>query len=320
MNQVNQSFVERTQAALGRPLCAGTVQVLQVNLGLLCNLSCQHCHVQAGPKREEMMDRSTLDQLVRLAKSRPPVLVDVTGGAPELHPLLQSLVLELAPIQVQVRTNLTALLLPQAQGMAEFFAAHKVALVASLPCYSEANVDKQRGQGTFAGSIEVLQKLNRLGYGVEPSLSLQLIYNPGGPSLPPSQAKLEADYKAKLAQDFGVVFTKLACMTNMPIGKFQKRLVQDGKDLEYLRLLSHSYNQATLPQVMCRHQLHVSWDGTLHDCDFNYALGLGVQGPLTHLAQLSSLAEMDLRPIATGNHCFGCTAGSGSSCGGSLTG
>ncbi|OGG99484.1 MAG: hypothetical protein A2600_01895 [Candidatus Lambdaproteobacteria bacterium RIFOXYD1_FULL_56_27] len=305
---------------MGRPLCAGKVQVLQVNLGLLCNLSCQHCHVQAGPKREEMMSRSTLDQLVHLAQSRPPGLVDLTGGAPELHPLLQQFILALAPIPVQVRTNLTALLLPQAQGMAEFFAAHKVGLVASLPCYTEANVERQRGKGAFGDSIEALRLLNRLGYGVEENLSLQLIYNPGGPSLPPAQTKLEADYKTRLAQDFGVSFTKLACMTNMPIGKFQKRLVQDGKDLEYFQLLTHSYNQATLPQVMCRHQLHVSWDGTLHDCDFNYALGLTAQGPLTNLSQLSSLAELDLRPITTGNHCFGCTAGSGSSCGGALTG
>ncbi|MDT8446271.1 MAG: arsenosugar biosynthesis radical SAM protein ArsS [bacterium] len=319
MNLVNPTFFQRAEQVSPQFLTAERPRILQINLGLKCNLACVHCHVQAGPKRTEEMSWATMQQLAEWAQDRGIRQVDLTGGSPELHPHIRDFVDALSPKPVQLRTNLTALLLPEAAGLAQFFAQRKVGLVASLPCYSQRNVDQQRGKGTFEASIDAMRMLNALGYGLNPELPLTLVYNPGKATLPPAQAALEADYHQKLDQDFGVHFTGLSCITNMPIGHFRRRLAAEGKEVEYLGLLADSFNEATLPAIMCRHQIHVSWDGTLHDCDFNYALGLPILKERNQLGQIS-LDELASRPIRTGDHCYGCTAGAGSSCGGALAG
>lgn len=319
MNQVNPSFSARATEVSPNLLRAERPRILQVNVGLTCNLTCTHCHVQAGPKRKEQMGWGTMARLAEWAQDPGIELVDITGGSPELNPHIRDFIKALAPTQVQLRTNLTALLLPETQGMAEFLAENRVGLVASLPCYSQANVDGQRGPGVFAQSIAALELLNSLGYGNRPELPLTLVYNPGKASLPPAQAALEQDYKQRLYQDFGLEFTSLSCITNMPIGHFRRRLAAEGAEQAYLDLLAGSFNEATLPAIMCRHQIHVSWDGQLHDCDFNYALGQSILGPQQQVGQ-TDLDGLAGRPIRTGDHCFGCTAGAGSSCSGALAG
>ena len=319
MNPVNLSFTEHSTQALGHAIEATGISVLQINLGLLCNLSCTHCHVQAGPTRKEMMSWETMQGLVQLSTNPEIQLIDLTGGAPELHPHIKPFIQAVAPKKTQLRTNLSALLLSETEGMDQFLADHQVGLVASLPCYSESNVDQQRGKGTFEQSITVLQRLNRLGYGIQPDLPLTLVYNPNGPSLPPEQKALESAYKQQLKEQWDIEFTSLSCMTNMPIGKFQKQLKQQQTDQDYLSMLVENFNPDTLSSVMCRSQIHVSWDGTLHDCDFNYALKLPILGDSSQLSQID-LTQLNRRLIRTENHCFGCTAGSGSSCGGALSG
>jgi radical SAM/Cys-rich protein len=299
---------------------------LQVNLGYKCNQSCLHCHVNAGPTRTEMMDATTLALIPRVLRSRAIETLDLTGGAPELHEGFRGLVREARSLGVRVidRCNLTILLEPGHEDLAAFLAAQQVAVVASLPCYSIENVDRQRGSGVFDKSILALRALNDLGYGrVGTGLVLDLVYNPQGASLPPPQAALEADYKRELRLRFGIEFTSLYTITNMPIQRFGSMLISKGRFEDYVRLLKHHHNPANLSSVMCRSLLSVDYRGYLYDCDFNQQLGLPVRngapgGQRPHLSDLLD-ADPSGQGIRVADHCFGCTAGSGSSCGGSLT-
>ncbi len=313
-------FEKRVKAVAGDALCSLDVEILQVNLGLKCNQECHHCHLEASSQRQEMMDWRTMEWVLEAAREARCQLVDLTGGAPELNPHFRrfSRTLRERSYPVQVRTNLTALLEPGFEDLADFFRDHQIQLVASMPCYLEENVRAPRGKGVYAKSIAALQRLNALGYGRQSDLPLNLVYNPGGPFLPPSQGGLEDDYRRELRERFGIFFTRLLTITNMPLGRFQKELRRHQQEQQYLQLLRTSFNPQTIPGLMCRHQLSVGWDGTLYDCDFNLALGL----PVNHGApdNIRSFRAPDLRSrrIVTGEHCFACTAGSGSSCRGAL--
>lgn len=297
-----------------------TTGTIQVNIGLKCNLECGHCHVISSPHRKEMMDWKTMGHVIAAAEKAQAKLVDITGGAPEMHPLFRRFVTTLREKEfpVLVRTNLTILLEPGFETVPDFFRTQEVQLCASLPCYLEGNVDKQRGTGVFEGSIKALKILNSYGYGIEPHLPLNLVYNPVGPTLPPDQAELEADYQQELRSRFGIEFTDLLTITNMPIGRFRSDLKREKQLEAYSQLLRDSFNPMTLEGLMCRHQINIGWDGRLYDCDFNLAIKLPVGSDLPqHITDF----EADLfarRRIVTGGHCFGCTAGSGSSCGGAL--
>ncbi len=301
--------------AVGGELRGASIQTVQVNIGLTCNLACHHCHVESSPKRTEQMTRETMLLVLDAAERAGARIIDITGGAPEMIGDFRWFVAEARDrgFRVMVRTNLTILLADGYTDLPEFFRDNRVHLVASLPCYSEKNVDKQRGKHVFTESIEAIGRLNAIGYGIDPDLPLDLVYNPLGPSLPPDQAKLEADYRRELDQRFGIRFTRLITITNMPIGRFLHDLERDGRAEDYGRLLRDSFNPATVEPLMCRHQLHVSYDGTLYDCDFNYALGLSCG----HIREFDPDSWLNRR-IVTGEHCFGCTAGCGSSCGGAL--
>ncbi|MDP1739761.1 arsenosugar biosynthesis radical SAM (seleno)protein ArsS [Polaromonas sp.] len=298
------------------------LDTLQVNLGYKCNQSCLHCHVNAGPNRTEMMDADTLALIPQVLAARGLGTLDLTGGAPELHEGFRDLVRSARAQGVRVidRCNLTILFEPGQEGLAEFLAEQGVDIVASMPCYSAANVDKQRGEGVFDLSIAALQKLNQLGYGQSGSgLSLNLVYNPQGASLPPDQQALQADYKRELLAHFGIVFNELFALTNMPIQRFGSTLVSKGTFDSYMELLKGSFQEQNLAGVMCRNTVSVDWQGWLSDCDFNQQLGLplGTSGLQRHLRDLLS-AGIDEQPIRVAGHCFGCTAGQGSSCGGAL--
>jgi radical SAM/Cys-rich protein len=301
------------------------LQTLQVNLGYRCNQSCLHCHVNAGPTRTEMMTRDTMaDVLAFLGVSRVRRL-DLTGGAPELNPHFRDLVLRSRELGVHVmdRCNLTVLEEPGQEGLAEFLAAQKVEVVASLPCYLEDNVDRQRGKGVFDKSIRALRRLNGIGYGVEGSgLVLSLVYNPQGAALPPPQPELEADYRQILREVHGVRFSALYTMTNMPIQRFGSTLVSKGGFNDYMALLRTAHRDENLGSVMCRSLISVDWQGYVYDCDFNQMLGLPLMLEGRAKPHLSELIGRDLagNPIAVRDHCFGCTAGQGSSCGGALGG
>ncbi|KAF0099055.1 MAG: radical SAM protein [bacterium] len=292
---------------------------LQVNLGYRCNQSCLHCHVNAGPKRTEMMDDAQVDLIPRVLAARGLVSLDLTGGAPELHGRFRWLVRAARDLGVKVidRCNLTILSEPGHEDLADFLAEQGLEVVASLPCYLEDNVDTQRGKGVYARSIAGLQRLNALGYGQPGSgLVLNLVYNPGGPSLPPAQAGLEAAYKRELAERHGIVFDRLYSLANMPILRFGSTLLSRGQFHDYLALLKASHNPANLDGVMCRELVSVDWRGRLYDCDFNQMLGLAMEGPAT-LADLLDADPADAT-IRVAGHCYGCTAGQGSSCGGAL--
>lgn len=297
---------------------------LQVNLGYRCNQTCLHCHVNAGPNRKEMMDIKTLDLIPSVLASNGITTLDLTGGAPELHEQFRSLVLAARGLGVKVidRCNLTILFEPGQEDLAEFLAENKVEVVASLPCYSLANVDKQRGEGVFDKSIAALQKLNQLGYGKDGSgLVINLVYNPQGPSLPPDQVKLQADYKRELFNHFGIVFNELFALANMPIQRFGSTLISKGQFNDYLRLLKDNFSSVNLENVMCRNLISVDWQGYLYDCDFNQQLGLPLPGSnLNNKPHLRDLLSEDTegRMIRVAEHCYGCTAGQGSSCGGAL--
>ena len=298
------------------------LDTLQVNLGYKCNQSCLHCHVNAGPNRTEMMDAETLALIPQVLAARGLRTLDLTGGAPELHEGFRELVriARAQGVRVIDRCNLTVLFEPGQEGLAEFLAAQGVDIVASMPCYSAANVDKQRGEGVFDLSIAALQKLNQLGYGQSgSSLSLNLVYNPQGPSLPPGQQALQADYKRELLAHFGIVFNELFALTNMPIQRFGSTLVSKGTFETYMDLLKGSFQPQNLAGVMCRNTVSVDWQGWLSDCDFNQQLGLplGTSGLQRHLRDLLSTV-IDDQPIRVAGHCYGCTAGQGSSCGGAL--
>lgn len=300
-----------------------TLQTLQVNLGYLCNQSCQHCHVNAGPNRTELMDRETIDLVLQVLDKHPVSLLDLTGGAPEMNPYFRDLVAgaRARGVTVMDRCNLTILSEPGYEDLAAFLAEHQVQVTASMPCYSPANVDKQRGQGVFDRSISGLQTLNRLGYGIAGSgLELNLVYNPLGPSLPPPQAALEADYKRELKSHFGIDFTQLFTITNMPIQRFGAVLLSQGQFEDYMQLLKDAYRAENLETVMCRSLLSVDYQGYLYDCDFNQMLQLPAQGSNNERAHLRQLLtqNIDNTVIRVGEHCYGCTAGQGSSCGGAL--
>lgn len=310
--------VRQTTGGSLRP--APRIDTLQVNIGLRCNLACLHCHVESGPKREEAMSRETLDAVLRALEATRAATVDITGGAPEMHPNFRWFVDEVLArgARVMVRTNLTILLEPGYTDLPRWFADRHVHLVASLPCYTADNVDRQRGRGTYDGSIEALRALNAVGYGVHDDLPLDLVYNPGGASLPGPQGALEHDYRRELDERFGLRFSRLLTITNMPIGRFERDLARDGRAETYGALLRQAFNPATVDGLMCRHQLHVAWDGSLSDCDFNYALGLPVAATAGRNIRTLDLSRFLARRIVTGGHCFGCTAGAGSSCGGAL--
>ena len=299
---------------------------LQVNLGYRCNQSCVHCHVNAGPNRTEMMDAETMALIPQVLAARGIGTLDLTGGAPELHPDFRELVRAARALGVKVidRCNLTILFEPGQEGLAEFLAEHEVEVVASLPCYSMDNVDRQRGKGVFDKSIAGLQRLNALGYGREGSgRVLNLVYNPQGAVLPPPQPALEADYKRELGAHFGIVFNSLFALANMPIQRFGSMLISKGQFNGYLRLLKDNHRDANLAQVMCRSLISVDWLGRLYDCDFNQQLDLpmggGAEAGRRHLRDLLQ-ADADGAPIRVAEHCYGCTAGNGSSCGGALGG
>ncbi|MDM7951714.1 MAG: arsenosugar biosynthesis radical SAM protein ArsS [Cyanobium sp. CZS 25K] len=301
----------------------GRLDTLQVNLGYRCNQSCSHCHVNAGPSRTEMMDPQTIALVPAVLRARGLTSLDLTGGAPELHPEFRALVRQARALGASVidRCNLTILSEPGQEDLASFLAHEQVKVVASLPCYSADNVDRQRGDGVFARSLSGLRQLNALGYG-DPSsgLELDLVYNPQGPNLPPPQAALEADYRRELADRFGLRFNRLFTITNMPIQRFAAVLRQQGQLESYMAQLRQHHNPANLAQVMCRTTLSVDWQGFLYDCDFNQMLGLpaGSGRPRAHLRQLLE-QDPEGERIAVAEHCFGCTAGAGSSCGGALS-
>ena len=299
------------------------LETLQVNLGYKCNQSCLHCHVNAGPNRTEMMDQDTVRLVLNVLEDRQIKTLDLTGGAPELNENFRALVQKARRMGVRVidRCNLTILSEPGQEGLAEFLAVQGVEVTASLPCYTPSNVDRQRGDGVFERSIAGLQMLNALGYGRQGfGLTLNLVYNPQGPVLPPAQGPLEADYKRELWQHFGIEFNQLFAITNMPVQRFGSTLVSKGSFEGYMQLLKESYRPENLPTVMCRSLLSVDWQGYLYDCDFNQMLGMP--------AALGSAARPHLRDLLTAdalgtairvaNHCYGCTAGQGSSCGGAL--
>jgi radical SAM/Cys-rich protein len=302
------------------------VTTLQVNVGKLCNQACHHCHVEAGPKRTEIMRRETAERVVHVLEASSGIeLVDITGGAPELNPSFRFLVEQarLRGRRVIDRCNLTVLLEPGQEDLPPFLARQGVHIVASLPCYGPENVEKQRGKGVFDGSIEALLLLNGLGYGKPGSgLELDLVYNPVGASLPPAQPQLEARYKEELARRFGIVFGRLLTITNMPIRRFAHMLEREGKRDAYMALLVNHFNPSTVPGLMCRSLVSVGWDGALYDCDFNQMLemplGAGEDGARLTIWDLDQLGALAGRRIATASHCFGCTAGSGSSCSGAL--
>ncbi len=305
------------------PIRRQRLDTLQVNLGYKCNQSCLHCHVAAGPNRTEMMDAEQVALVLQVLKARGIGTLDLTGGAPELNPLFRHLVRSARALGVKVidRCNLTILSEPGFEDLADFLAAQGVEVTASLPCYSPANVDRQRGDGVFDRSIAGLRQLNALGYGQDGSeLVLNLVYNPQGAVLPPPQGPLEADYKRELLLHFGVRFNQLFALTNMPIQRFGSTLVSKGTFQSYLHLLRGAYRPENLGTVMCRSMISVDWQGDLYDCDFNQMLGLRAhvsRKPQAHLRDLLQHDPAD-EPIRTAEHCYGCTAGQGSSCGGAL--
>ncbi len=297
-------------------------EILQINIGLRCNQQCVHCHVNSSPKRTEKMDEATIAAVYDYIKNSDVHTLDITGGAPELHPQFRELVVKVKALNVNVidRCNLTILGEPGHEDLAEFLAEQQVDIVASLPCYQRENVDNQRGKGVFESSIEGLQKLNRLGYGKpESRLNLHLVYNPQGPDLPPAQAALEADYKKTLMQDFGIHFNQLFTLSNMPINRFGSTLVSKGLFHDYISLLKKSHDDSNLDNVMCRNMVSVDWQGFIYDCDFNQMLGLNLMNARKKL-HISSLKNNSLEgnAIRVLDHCYGCTAGQGSSCGGAL--
>ena len=294
---------------------------LQINVGKLCNQACTHCHVDAGPKRTEIMTWETMSKIIQWAKFSQIKSVDITGGAPELNPDFRQFVSALRELDIKVisRCNLTVLFEPGQNDLAQWYADNSIQLICSLPCYTSANTDKQRGKGVFVKSIKALQLLNDVGYGSDPKLNLDLVYNPGGAFLPPDQKQLESDYKEKLFNDYKIIFNQLYALANLPVSRFEHSLTRDGEFEDYMQLLLDNFNPHTIDSVMCKSLISVDWTGKVYDCDFNQMLEL----PLADKSD-SYLWELDAdslsnEKIATRYHCFGCTAGAGSSCGGALS-
>ena len=306
------------------PIRRRGVTTLQVNLGYVCNQTCQHCHVAAGPHRTESMDAAVADDVIAAMRALRVDTLDLTGGAPELNAHFRRIVVAARALGVRVidRCNLTVLFEPGQEGLAAFLAQHGVAVTASLPCYLEDNVDAQRGKGTYDASVRALRLLNDLGYGAgDGRLPLDLVYNPLGPSLPPPQAALEADYRRMLGERFGIRFDRLLTLANMPIQRFGSTLVSKGTFAGYMALLKGAHRDENLDAVMCRDLVSVDWQGFVYDCDFNQMLGLPLRSPdgrpRTHVRELAATALEGL-PVVVRDHCYGCTAGQGSSCGGAL--
>ncbi len=299
------------------------LETLQINIGYKCNQACSHCHVDASPKRKEMMSDDIIKLIPKVIKANNIQLLDITGGAPELHPKFKQLVTEVRSMNVEVmdRCNLTILTEPGHENLTSFLASNKVQITASLPCYLEDNVDKQRGKGVFEKSILALKRLNSYGYGLtDKELILNLVYNPSSPQLPPSQKELEDKYRSELKERYGIFFSNLFVLANMPINRYKEYLNIIGKLKAYNQLLKDNHNSRNLKSVMCKSTISVDWEGYLYDCDFNQQLGMRRIGDIQHLNDLLiPLISLENNPISIGNHCFGCTAGSGSSCGGELS-
>ncbi len=296
-------------------------QELQINLGKLCNQACHHCHVDAGPKRTEIMTWSTMQKILHWIDGSGIQRVDLTGGAPELNPQFRQFCNSLLDrnIEITSRCNITVLFEPGQQDLAAWYAEHKIRLVCSLPCYTQDNVDAQRGKGVFDKSIAGLQLLNSLGYGVKDGLTLDLVYNPGGAFLPPAQASLEQDYRTMLADNFDIRFSNLLAITNIPINRFAHSLQRDGQLDEYQQLLVDNFNPDNIAGLMCRFLINLDWQGRVYDCDFNQMLEIPFAGDQPKYLWDIEVGDVKGSPIATNRHCFGCTAGAGSSCGGTLS-
>ncbi len=321
VNQTNMDgmsivpFPDRVEEAGGGPLTAGDVRTLQVNLGYRCNMSCKHCHVEAGPADDRMMDEETVGAVVAALKAGGVGTLDITGGAPEMHPHFRYLAEEAGKTgcHVVARTNLTVFFEEGMGDLPEFMSGLCVEVTASLPYYTEYDVDRVRGKGTFEKCIRALQRLNMLGYGrTSGEKKLSLVYNPAGAFLSPSQKQLEDDYRRELDRRFGIVFDALYTFTNMPIGRFAKYLERTGGVNRYIEKLACAFNPETLPGLMCRHLVNVGWDGRLHDCDFNHLLGLAVQPESPQEVREFDPSLLAGRTITTGSHCYACTAGQGS--------
>ncbi len=314
-------FSDRLTAE-GREVRRTRPEILQVNVGKLCNLTCTHCHVDAGPKRKEIMTRETIDRIIDWVAQTDIPTVDLTGGAPEMIPDFRyfiDCVKALRPSRHVIdRCNLTILLESGYQDLGTFLAQKKIEIIASMPCYSAKNVNAQRGEGVFEGSIAALKLLNRLGYGLAGDLPLHLVYNPVGPFLPPPQQELENDFKRELTTNFGIVFNELYTITNLPIARFASYLRHNNKLEEYMELLIENFNPATINGLMCRNTISVGWQGEVYDCDFNQQLGMQWKNGKPLFLWDVDPTESENREIMTGDHCFGCTAGAGSSCGGAL--
>ncbi len=295
------------------------LNILQVNLGYKCNQRCLHCHVNAGPNRKEMMDLKTINEVIKFSLDNNIRIIDLTGGAPEMNKHFKYIVQTCKENNIHIidRCNLTII---ESEGMTDlpkFLAKHKIEIIASLPCYIEENVNSQRGEGVFKQSIEALKKLNSLGYGKDEELILNLVYNPQGPELPPEQSKLEVDYKNFLSQKYKVFFNKLYTITNMPISRFGSTLVSKKIFHDYMSLLKNSFSSLALKQVMCRELISIDYNGYVYDCDFNQMLDMPLSGKRTHISEVN-MKSLKGKKIATADHCYGCTAGTGSSCSGSL--
>lgn len=320
MNNINEfgTILDKHQLSFDR----NNPTTLQVNLGKLCNQACLHCHVDAGPNRTEIMTKETIERLLLLIDLSDEIqTIDVTGGAPELNPHFKYFVRELRKIDKNIidRCNLTVLLEPGQEDTALFLKEHNVQVICSLPCYLENNVDRQRGKGVFSKSLEALRLLNELGYGKPNSgLELNIVYNPVGASLPPNQMTLEMQYKSILLDDYDITFNNLLTMTNIPIKRFKRMLINDDNYNKYMGILKDNFNPMAARNVMCRDLISIGWEGSIYDCDFNQMLEIPIGNQITTIWEIENFAELMIKSIAVNNHCFGCTAGAGSSCGGAL--
>ena len=317
-----KGFIKTMSAINQFPLKPKTLEILQINLGYLCNLECTHCHVDASPRRKEITPTDILEKCLQVLDENPSIhTVDLTGGAPEMNPHFKWLIEELDSrnVEVFVRSNLTILVEGKFKSYPEFLAKHKVTIVSSLPCYTEQNTDAQRGDGVFNKSVKALQILNGFGYGTDPELKLHLVYNPGGASIAPSQEKLKLDYQRELKNNYSIVFNELYTITNLPISRFLEYLSNEGKLDDYMVLLANSFNPSAADKVMCTNTLSVDYNGNLYDCDFNQILKLPVAVKNAKNIMDFDIDELNNRNIVVNNHCFGCTAGEGSSCQGALT-
>jgi radical SAM/Cys-rich protein len=312
--------MEISNESLGHSLRCKEIDTIQVNIGYLCNKECSHCHIRAGPDRTEVMNWDTMQAIIEHANKVKPRLVDITGGAPEMNPHLENFVTELAKKghNIQVRTNLTVLHDVERNKFIQIYREKDVKLVASLPCYEAAEVDSVRGDGSFDDSVIILKEFNIVGYGVEEDLQLDLVFNPEDAFLPPNQSNLEQVFKLRLKEDFGIVFNHLITITNMPVGRFEDKLREEGTFESYMDMLKETYNPETLDSLMCRTQISVDYDGTLYDCDFNLANKMTLSKKPNIKDSSLDLTSLKNRKIVTDLHCFGCTAGEGSSCGGAL--